>query len=121
MLGALRAQGAGDARRAFPLTVEAAGLSGGVVEVDASVSSQFLSGLLMAAPFAAAGRRLRFGSLVSRPYLQLTLDVMRAFGVAVDAGAFAGGLAVEPQAYRAASSRSSRTHRPPRTFSRARR
>ena len=35
----------------------------------------------MAAPFAHAGTRLRFQTLVSRPYVHLTLEVMRAFGV----------------------------------------
>jgi 3-phosphoshikimate 1-carboxyvinyltransferase len=101
VLEALRAQGAEIDGEALPLTLAAHGLAGGEVEVDTSVSSQFLSGLLMAAPFAATASRLRFGSLVSRPYLQLTLDVMGAFGVAVEP--FDGGLAVAPQAYGAAS------------------
>ena len=52
VLAALRAQGAAIDGEAFPLVIGASGLSGGEVEVDASVSSQFLSGLLMAAPFA---------------------------------------------------------------------
>ena len=61
--------------------IEASGLSGGVVEVDSSVSSQFCPGLMMAAPFAGRRRRLRFETLVSRPYLDLTVNAMRAFGV----------------------------------------
>ncbi len=84
VLAALRAQGAAIDGDAFPLVIGASGLSGGQVEVDASVSSQFLSGLLMAAPFARADTRLRFETLVSKPYLDLTLDAMRAFGVEVD-------------------------------------
>jgi 3-phosphoshikimate 1-carboxyvinyltransferase len=83
VLDALAAQGTVVDGDAFPLIVRAAGLAGGEVEVDASVSSQFLSGLLMAAPLARAETRLRFASLVSRPYLGLTLGVMRAFGVEV--------------------------------------
>lgn len=81
LLDALIAQGAVVAGGSLPLTLFADGLSGGEVPVDASVSSQFLSGLLMAAPLARSHTRLGFESLVSRPYLQLTLEVMRAFGV----------------------------------------
>jgi 3-phosphoshikimate 1-carboxyvinyltransferase len=80
LLDALRAQGAAIDRDALPLTVDASGLAGGEVTVDASLSSQFLSGLLMAAPLARAATRLRFGELVSRPYLRLTLETIRAFG-----------------------------------------
>lgn len=83
VLDALAAQGTVVDGDAFPLIVRAVGLAGGEVEVDASVSSQFLSGLLMAAPLARSETRLRFASLVSRPYIDLTLGVMRAFGVEV--------------------------------------
>jgi 3-phosphoshikimate 1-carboxyvinyltransferase len=100
VLASLRAQGATIDGEAFPLTVTAAGLRGGTVEVDTSISSQFLSGLLMAAPFARQPTALRFGALVSRPYVRLTLDVMRAFGV--DVRSDGGELRVAPQAYRAA-------------------
>jgi 3-phosphoshikimate 1-carboxyvinyltransferase len=86
VLDALRAQGARIAGDAFPLLLGARGLAGGELDVDASVSSQFLSGLLMAAPFARADTRLRFDTLVSKPYLELTLNAMRAFGVDVDPG-----------------------------------
>ena len=99
VLAALRAQGAQIDGESLPLTVTASGLAGGDVQVDASVSSQFLSGLLMAAPFARAPSSLRFGELVSAPYLELTVDVMRAFGVAVERRG--GALSVAPGAYRA--------------------
>ncbi len=100
VLSSLRAQGAQIGGDAFPLTVEAAGLRGGILEVDTSVSSQFLSGLLMAAPLAREPTTLRFGALVSRPYVRLTLEVMSAFGVTV--GSDDGELRVAPQTYRAA-------------------
>jgi 3-phosphoshikimate 1-carboxyvinyltransferase len=100
VLTALRAQGARIDGESLPLTIVADGLAGGDVDVDASVSSQFLSGLLMAAPLARAASRLRFGALVSAPYLQLTVDVMGAFGVAVRREH--GALAVDRCAYRAA-------------------
>lgn len=98
VLDALRRQGAMIDSEALPLVLVAGGLSGGDVNVDASVSSQFLSGLLMAAGFARAPTRLRFETLVSRPYLTLTLDVMRSFGVDVDAAP--GSILVAPQPYR---------------------
>ena len=100
VLAALRAQGAEIAGEALPLTVTAHGLAGGTVEVDASISSQFLSGMLMAAPLARAPSSLRFGALVSAPYLQLTIDAMASFGVAV--GRRDGTLEARPRAYRAA-------------------
>jgi 3-phosphoshikimate 1-carboxyvinyltransferase len=100
VLAALRAQGAVIDGESLPLTVTATGLGGGEVDVDASISSQFLSGLLMAAPFARAASSLRFGALVSAPYLELTVDVMRAFGVRVQRGD--GVLRVAPGSYRAA-------------------
>ncbi|HEX3616714.1 MAG TPA: 3-phosphoshikimate 1-carboxyvinyltransferase [Solirubrobacteraceae bacterium] len=100
VLVALRAQGAAIDGDAFPLVIGASGLSGGDVEVDASVSSQFLSGLLMAAPFAKADTRLCFDTLVSKPYLDLTLNAMRAFGV--DADVHADAIAVKRGGYRAA-------------------
>ena len=93
VLEALRAQGAAIDGDSFPLVIGASGLSGGEVEVDGSISSQFLSGLLLAAPFARSDTRLRFDALVSKPYLDLTLNAMRAFGVEVE---------VEPGAVRVA-------------------
>jgi 3-phosphoshikimate 1-carboxyvinyltransferase len=99
VLDALRGQGAEIEGEALPLTVVAHGLAGGDVAVDASVSSQFLSGLLMAARLARAPSSLRFGALVSAPYLQLTIDVMTAFGAPVQRGD--GVLHVAPGGYRA--------------------
>jgi 3-phosphoshikimate 1-carboxyvinyltransferase len=99
VLAALRAQGALIDGETLPLTVTATGLAGGAVDVDASISSQFLSGLLMAARFARAPSWLRFGALVSAPYLELTVDVMGAFGVQVQRDE--GALTVAPGPYRA--------------------
>jgi len=65
-----------------PVRVGGGGLPGGPVEVDASRSSQYVSALLLAAPYAGRDLQIRFagGTLVSRPYVELTLEVMRAFG-----------------------------------------
>ena len=94
---------------------------GGEVEVDARRSSQYVSALLLIAPYAARSvvLRLRDGALVSRPYVDVTLDVMRAFGA--DGGLrrprdAAGRRRAQPTPR--APTRSSRTHRPPRTSSR---
>ena len=95
-----------------PLAIQGGGLRGGVAEIDASRSSQFVSGLLLAAPCAAEPVRLRLreGKLVSRSFLDLTLEVMSDFGVevawngvdelAVPEGAAytARGYAIEPDA-----------------------
>ncbi|HPB29635.1 MAG TPA: 3-phosphoshikimate 1-carboxyvinyltransferase [Acidobacteriota bacterium] len=56
-------------------------LRGGPVEVDGALTSQFLTGLLMALPLAPGDSILTVRRLASRPYIDLTLAVMRAFGV----------------------------------------
>ncbi len=67
-----------------PVVVHANGLPGGSATVRGDISSQFLSGLLMAAPGARSPVELRItGTLVSQPYVQLTLSVMRSFAVDV--------------------------------------
>jgi 3-phosphoshikimate 1-carboxyvinyltransferase len=58
-------------------------LLGGEAEVDGSVSSQFLTGLLMALPKAAKDSRLTVTNLKSMPYIDMTLGLFQAFGVQV--------------------------------------
>ncbi len=69
-----------------PVRVHGGTLPGGRAEIDARSSSQYVSAVLLAAPYARADVLLEFieGSLVSRPYVDLTLDVMRAFGAEAD-------------------------------------
>ena len=85
-----------------PVLVQAAGLPGGTARVRGTLSSQFLSALLMAAPAAAAPVTLEIdGELVSKPYLEMTLDVMRATvfaGQDVEATDRARSSAIEPDA-----------------------
>jgi 3-phosphoshikimate 1-carboxyvinyltransferase len=86
-----------------PVVIRANGLHGGRATIRGDVSSQFLSGLLMAAPCAQGPLELKIeGELVSVPYVQMTLRVMRAFGSHVDASATAlrSGLATSPAPYR---------------------
>jgi len=67
-----------------PLTIEANGLKGGNVSIDGAISSQFLTALLMAAPMAKNDMRITIiGELVSKPYIDITLDIMKDFGVEV--------------------------------------
>jgi 3-phosphoshikimate 1-carboxyvinyltransferase len=67
-----------------PVTVQGGGLRGGAIAIDGSRSSQYVSALLMVAPLADAPVELTINALVSRPYVDLTLDVMSAFGVSVE-------------------------------------
>ena len=67
-----------------PLTIEADGLEGGEVSIDGAISSQFLTALLMASPMAKSGMKITIiGELVSKPYIDITLDIMKDFGVEV--------------------------------------
>jgi len=67
-----------------PVQVRARGLAGGKTVLAAGLSSQYLSSLLLAAPYARQDTEIEVqGSLPSRPYVQMTLDVMARFGVEV--------------------------------------
>jgi len=67
-----------------PLTIEADGLEGGDVSIDGAISSQFLTALLMASPMAKNDMKITIiGELVSKPYIDITLDIMKDFGVEV--------------------------------------
>ena len=68
-----------------PVWIEAKGLAGGAAKIRGDVSSQFLSGVLLAAPRAAREVTLTVeGPLVSRPYVDMTISVMAEFGVRVE-------------------------------------
>jgi 3-phosphoshikimate 1-carboxyvinyltransferase len=68
----------------FPLAIEGGGIRGGEVRVSASKSSQFVSGLLMASPYAEAPVTLHPEGRKEWPYVGITVALMRAFGVEVD-------------------------------------
>lgn len=64
-----------------PLCIEGGALRGGALDVAASVSSQYISALLMVAPTLPGGLRLHLtGEVASRPYIDMTLALMRRFG-----------------------------------------
>jgi len=65
-----------------PLRTAGGGLPGGTVEIDASRSSQYVSAMLLAAPYAASNVEIhcRDGAIASQPYIDVTLQVMTDFG-----------------------------------------
>ena len=67
-----------------PLRIYGRTLKGGEVSLDGGVSSQYISALLMAAPYMLNGLRLHLtGQVISKPYLRLTIRLMNEFGVEV--------------------------------------
>ncbi|MFZ5765772.1 MAG: 3-phosphoshikimate 1-carboxyvinyltransferase [Thermodesulfobacteriota bacterium] len=71
-----------------PLEIRARGIEGGRTVLPAGKSSQYLSSLLLVAPYARKGAILDVeGEVPSKPYVTMTLAVMRAFGIEVAASA----------------------------------
>ncbi|WP_320823464.1 3-phosphoshikimate 1-carboxyvinyltransferase [Reinekea sp.] len=67
-----------------PLKISARSLTAAPVSIDGSISSQFLTALLMAAPLLQQPLTINLsGELVSKPYIDITLDMMQRFGVTV--------------------------------------
>jgi 3-phosphoshikimate 1-carboxyvinyltransferase len=83
----------------LPLRIEARGIKGGAIELDSGLSSQFLTALLLVAPLTAEGLRIRVTGLVSAPYVEITLAMMRSFGI--DAVRDGDTFTVPPGTYRA--------------------
>lgn len=68
-----------------PLNIKGTGLKGGHVKIDGSISSQFLTAFLMSAPLAESDVTIEIvGELVSKPYIDITLHIMKQFGVEVE-------------------------------------
>lgn len=68
-----------------PLAITNSGLQGGKVQIDGSISSQFLTALLMSAPLAESDMEIEIiGDLVSKPYIDITLSMMKDFGITVE-------------------------------------
>lgn len=66
----------------LPLTIRGP-LKGGYCEIDGSVSSQLLSGLLMSLPLADENSSIKVHNLKSKPYIDMTLAVLRNFGITI--------------------------------------
>lgn len=85
-----------------PVIVKTSGIDGGIAHVKGTISSQYLSGLLMMSPLGKKRIRLEVdGDLVSRPYVEMTLQVMESFGVSVKHHSVANTFETRPQTYRA--------------------
>ena len=85
-----------------PVVICGRGLCGGQATIVGNTSSQFLSGLLMAVPYAEANVDLIVqGGLVSKPYVDMTLAVMKSFGVSAGTGEPGRLKITTPQHYRA--------------------
>jgi 3-phosphoshikimate 1-carboxyvinyltransferase len=106
LAAALRALGAGveilGRGGCPPVRVAGGGLPGGRARIDARRSSQYVSGILLAAPCAARDVELEFveGVAASRAFLELTADVMRAFGAELEIGAGEARVRARPYAAR---------------------
>lgn len=69
----------------YPPIELSGGFQGGDICIDGSLSSQFLTALLMAAPLASKNTCITIlGELVSRPYIDITLNLMQSFGITVE-------------------------------------
>ena len=85
-----------------PITVGASGLAGGGTGFSSKQSSQFLSAVLMASPCAAAPVFVALDNApTSRPYIQMTIDLMARFGITVD-DSDPRQLRIQPASYRTA-------------------
>lgn len=82
-----------------PLRIKGKPLSGGSVDIDASVSSQFISALMMIAPLMPLGLQIRLtGKTVSAPYITMTARLMQAQGI--DIGETKDQITIRPGSYR---------------------
>jgi 3-phosphoshikimate 1-carboxyvinyltransferase len=72
-----------------PLRIHAKGIPGGRVSIRGNVSSQYLTAALLSAPLARQDMVIDVeGDLVSKPYIDMTVAVMRRFGAAVEADGY---------------------------------
>ncbi|KAI0954260.1 hypothetical protein AcV7_007538 [Taiwanofungus camphoratus] len=89
LVDALRANGSGidylESQGCLPLSVVPAGLKGSRIQLSASVSSQYVSSILLCAPYAQEPVTLELtgGQVISQPYIDMTIAMMKTFGVNV--------------------------------------
>jgi 3-phosphoshikimate 1-carboxyvinyltransferase len=67
----------------LPLTIKGP-INGGKCEIDGSVSSQLLTGLLTALPLASKDSEIKVNNLKSRPYIDMTIELLKSFGIRID-------------------------------------
>ena len=81
-----------------PLRIFGSALMGGEIQLNGGVSSQYISALMMIAPYMQNGLKIRLeGNVISKPYIEMTQGMMREFGVKVS---FSGNeIDIRPQTY----------------------
>lgn len=85
----------------LPIELKSDGLRGGAVQMSGSVSSQFISGALIAAPYAKEALTIEIvDHIVQHAYVHITLDMMREFGAVIAADDELQSMRVEPTGYR---------------------
>src|ERR1035437_4471896 len=67
----------------LPLTIQGP-IVGGRCEIDGSVSSQLLTGLLMALPLASKNSEIKVNNLKSKPYIDMTIQLLNSFGITIE-------------------------------------
>ena len=78
------------------------GFTGGESSIKGNVSSQYISSILISAPYAENPVNLKVqGDFISKPYVDMTLDIMRKFGVNVEYQSADKSFHVTPQKYEA--------------------
>ena len=84
-----------------PPIIIKSGFKGGKTSIKGNVSSQYISSILMAAPYAENGVDLQImGDFISKPYVDMTLDIMEKFKVEVDFDRAGKSFHIDPQIYR---------------------
>jgi 3-phosphoshikimate 1-carboxyvinyltransferase len=85
-----------------PVKINGLALSGDVVSIDGSISSQFLTAILMITPLLKTDTKIEIqGELVSKPYIDITLDIMSRFGVKVENNDYKSFTVTGQQSYQA--------------------
>lgn len=68
-----------------PLKIKGKQLSGKTISLDGSISSQYISALMMIAPLMETGLQIRLaGNVISEPYIEMTVGLMREFGIEIN-------------------------------------
>jgi 3-phosphoshikimate 1-carboxyvinyltransferase len=85
-----------------PVKINGLDLSGDIVSIDGSISSQFLTAILMITPLLKTDTKIEIqGELVSKPYIDITLDIMSRFGVKVENNDYKSFTVTGQQSYQA--------------------
>lgn len=97
LVDALRANGTSvdylESQGCLPLSIASAGFKGARIQLAASVSSQYVSSILLCAPYAEEQVTLELtgGQVISQPYIDMTIAMMKTFGIVVKREADANG------------------------------